>query len=235
MYKSYVLVVYIARELKPEYQFKENPTMANAPTQGSRKALTWGDESYLNPLACLPDSANARALGNETSLVKLYQNEYNHNASKETTKDKDGKSQDVLCVLSNGISLPTDHNMRALNHNVTKGPTKLGTITLQQHSQLQGTPKVFKTMVKNHLIVGNYGRSYETKENHKSYNSSELESRVGNQGLKLLDIPFREREKEDNTINNIDRAINPGAVSDMFQKYGINGLAGLATRFVTFL
>ena len=184
-------------------------------------------------MACLPDSANARALGNETSLVKLYQNEYNHVASKEKTKDKDGKSQDVLCVLSNGISLPTDHNMRALNH-LAKAPTKLGTITLQQHSQLAGTPKVFKTMVKNHLIVGNYGRSYETKENHKSYNSAELESRVGNQGLRLMDIPFREREKEDNTINNIDRAINPGAVATMFEKYGINGLAGLATWFVLF-
>lgn len=188
----------------------------------------------MNPLQCLPDSANARALGNETSLVKLYQNEYHHVASTEKTKDKDGKSQNVLCVLSNGISLPTDHNMRALNH-LAKGPTKLGTITLQQHSQLASTPKVYKTMVKNQLIVGNFGRSYETKENHKSYNSSELESRVGNQGLKIMDLAFRQREKEDNTINNIDRAINPGAVADMFEKYGINGLASLATWFVLLL
>ena len=207
---------------------KVNPLLPKAKPQGSRKALTWGQESCFSPLKCLPDSANSRALGNETSLVKLNRHEYSEKAS--TEKGKGGA--EILCVLSNGISLPTDHNMRALNHNVKQGPTKLGTLTLQQYGQLKNAPEVYRTMVKNQLIVGNFGRSYEVKENNKSYNSAELEGRVGNHGLRLMDIPFKQREKEDNTINNIDRAINPGAVAKLYQKFAIAALPSLSTWYV---
>ena len=209
------------QELQPQFEQVENP-MGHDITVGSRATLKWGDSEIWSPTKCLPYAVNNRALTNETNLVKVGRGVFKQKG--KYGLDSSGKKN--LFVQTNAIKTPLDSNMRKPMGNKSKF-NRNETLTLQQISQIKNTKECFKVMIKNLKVLGNMGVTYDSLKN--SHNVHEMEARMGNDAIKLMDAVMDKREKEDNTINNIDRAVNPQAAQKLMTRHGVPVLPACAT------
>ena len=210
-----------SKSFQPQLEEVTNP-VGHSQNVGSRRMFKWGESDIWSPDKCLPYAVNNRALANETSLVRLHRVTYK--AKEKTGVDKDGKQN--LWVQTNGIKTPLDSNTRSQLNKQSRF-NRMETMTVQQVSQIENTSKHFKVMIKNAQTLGNFGAKYESVTQNHNYH--EMEARMANNGLKFMDLLLKDREEEDNTINNIDRAVNPQATQELFTQHGIPVLPAYAT------
>ena len=185
----------------------------------NRPQLKWEQCDYLNPNLHLPNTINHAALAQTDKPIRILPTKYLNQNSKSTS----GKGKTYYWSQTNGFSTFLTEK--------SDPQSQFHTPTVQQVNSLKNADSSFQNMASNVITLGEVGDHFR---HIKGPERATLETRAGIAGLQMIGLSLEKTENTDSTINRIDDAMNPQAVSNQFLKHGVTTLGPQAMMLSVF-